>query len=518
MLLTLPAAAKAPGSACAACHPKETAGYDASAMAHSLGPVRELPSGAFVHTLSGTRFEISFHSGHMTQTLERGGESGHHDISYFVGSGSHATGFLTWAGDSLLQSPVSWYVSRHAWDMAPGYEQDRAPDFDRPVTPECLFCHAGNVRPIRGTANRYEKPPVGFESISCSRCHGDAERHLRAPTPGSIINPAKLPARARDSVCEQCHLSGVSRIPNPGKQITDFRPGQELEEVFSVYVYRGSKDPSRAAPLRVISQAQQLALSACARFSGGKMWCGSCHDPHYTPRDPKSYFRDRCLACHGAKLLASHPKPVDDCIGCHMPKRPTEDGAHTVFTDHYIARRPKADVAADPAEPLVAWHDPPAPYINRNLGLADIDTGRKLHSAAHMLAALPLLSNASREFPHDPEVQVGLGMVLLGTKHVPVAAKLFQEAASQAPGTAAYFLNEGFAWHAAHEFGKAAEALEQALRLDPRLEDAYRELALINAESHDQEALRTTVLRYLKAFPQSMEAQTFARRLQVSEP
>ena len=117
-----------------------------------------------------------------------------------------------------------------------------------------------------------------------------------------IINPRKLSFRARDSICEQCHLSGVARIPNPGNQINDFRPGEELEDIFSVYLYESSRDPSRANPLTVISQAQQLALSTCAQQSHGKLWCGSCHDPHEKPANPDVYFRARCLSCHGSDI------------------------------------------------------------------------------------------------------------------------------------------------------------------------------------------------------------------------
>jgi len=46
--------------------------------------------------------------------------------------------------------------------------------------------------------------------------------------PGSIVNPAKLQQAARDSICEQCHLAGEVRIPNPGKSMADFQPGQRV--------------------------------------------------------------------------------------------------------------------------------------------------------------------------------------------------------------------------------------------------------------------------------------------------
>ncbi len=54
----------------------------------------------------------------------------------------------------------------------------------------------------------------------------------------NIVNPAKLPKRARDSVCEQCHLEGEVRILNPGRSWRDFQPGNNLEQTAAVYVVK----------------------------------------------------------------------------------------------------------------------------------------------------------------------------------------------------------------------------------------------------------------------------------------
>jgi tetratricopeptide (TPR) repeat protein len=503
---------------CDACHPKEVAGFAESAMAHSLGPPRPLPAGNFIHPSSKTRFSARWDGTRMVQNLERNSASAEYDIAYAIGSGNHAIGFLIQMGDHLFQSPIAWYTKHEIWDIAPGYEETRAPDFNRPVTPQCLFCHAGQARPVRGTLNRYAAPPFQAEAITCERCHGPTKEHLRSPIPGSIINPRKLSFRARDSICEQCHLSGVARIPNPGNQISDFRPGEELEDVLSVYLYESSRDPSRANPLKVISHAQQLALSTCARQSQGKLWCGSCHDPHEKPANPRVYFRDRCLACH-ASQLAGHPKPTDDCIGCHMQRRPVRDGGHTAFTDHHISRWPRSDTASDNTpERLVAWRDPPAAFVKRNLGLADIEVGRQFQSTPHMLEALRLLTDCKHDFSYDPAVSTGIGMVLLGMKHGAEAAASFAQAAQVEPGVGSHYLDEGFAWKAANQPAKAIENFEKALQLDPLLEPAYRELAALYSQAHDPEKVRNAWERYLRALPGSLEAQTGARAIAATPP
>ncbi len=500
--------------ACADCHPKEVAGYSATAMAHSLSPPQHLPSGSFLHSVSGTRFTIRSDDVRTIQQVERHGASADHQVAYIIGSGSHAFGFLVQVGDRLFQSPVSYYTNRKIWDMAPGYEDDRRPDFDRPITPECLFCHAGTAKPIPGTLNRYETPPFTADGITCERCHGPADAHLRSPVPGSIINPGKLPARARDSICEQCHLSGEARITNPGKPLSDFHPGQNLEDVFSVYLSEGSRDPSRPRPLKVISQAQQLALSTCARMSQGKMWCGTCHNPHETPADAKSYFRARCLGCHGSALVSTHPKPTDDCIGCHMPRRPVTDGGHTVFTDHRIARvpQPDADTNEQP-QALTAWHDPPEALAKRNLGLAYIDVGRKSQSADYMYRGYRLLVACQPAFPNDPAVLTGIGLVLLGTHHGAEAAATFERTARLEPSNAEHYLDEGFAWKEAGNQIKAVESFENALRIDPLLKQAYDGLAGIYLQAHEPAKVRETFERCLKASPGSIEAQVAIRAI-----
>ena len=124
--------------------------------------------------------------------------------------------------------------------------------------------------------------------------------------------------------------------------------------------------------IKVISHVEQLQLSACARNSGDKLWCATCHDPHSQPTNSAQYFRDRCLSCHGQALLQTHAKPANDCVSCHMPKRRAKDGAHSVFTDHFIARIPQPDTLnpapVSPVEKLVAWHEPAVFWPKENLG------------------------------------------------------------------------------------------------------------------------------------------------------
>ena len=524
-LLLLPAAVRASDLPCAKCHPAETAGYLATQMGRSSGPVADAPSGRYYHPVSKTQFTIDVTSGtgvpngKMVQRIEREGIRGEYDVAFAIGSGTHAFAYAVDIGGRLFESPIGYFPGR-GWAMSPGYEQQKAPDFDRPVTEDCLFCHTGRARPVAGAYNTFEDPPLEAYGITCDRCHGPSEAHLKNPVPGSIVNPANLPERQRDSVCEQCHLAGEERVPNPGRQVADFLPGEKLEDVYSVYVKADSLDPTRPGAFKVVSQAQQLALSMCARKSQGKLWCGTCHDPHAQPKDPKAYFRDRCLSCHGLALLKTHPKPSQDCVGCHMPRRPVTDGAHTVFTDHRITRRPPpASSMAQAANgsnadlTLAAWHDPAGSLAQRNLGLADVKVGDRLEDFPLVNQGFQLLMQCWSDFANDPALLNGLGTAVLDASHGKEAAATFEQAIQLEPSSAVDQLHAGLAWKAAHDDQKAIAYFNKALELDPLLEQPYQELAAIYASENDAAKLRDTYERYRKAFPQSIRAQEDFRKI-----
>lgn len=498
--------------ACRNCHPEEVSGYLATGMGNSMSRPGQVGSGSFDHDFSQSAFSITSSPSGMTQSVERGGLVADYPIEYVIGSGNAAFGFLVRIDDYLYQSPVSFYTKRQRWDMAPGFERHPAPDFDRPVLHECLWCHAGRPKPVVFTQNRYREPVLELEVISCDRCHGPVEAHLDAPSSRTIINPAKLPRSRRDSVCEQCHLGGAERVLNPGKTFGDFQPGMQLEEVFSVYV----EDfvPAEAGRFKVVSHAEQLSLSRCYQASGEQMWCGSCHSPHQKPENPKSYYRARCLECHGQDLGEWHTEPVDDCVGCHMVRRPSFDSGHSAFTDHLIARFPNP--ASEPgrdADRLRSWRDPADPDLaQRNLGLAYVRLGERRNREDFLDEGASLLARLVQVNSLDSEGLEALGSVLLAKKAPPeaglkeLAAELLQRALQETPGIPARYRTVAAAQWQAGNTGRAIELLDRAIELDPQNRAAYQVLARIHTEAdRPQEAIQTW-RRYLERVPQSVSA------------
>jgi tetratricopeptide (TPR) repeat protein len=202
------------------------------------------------------------------------------------------------------------------------------------------------------------------------------------------------------------------------------------------------------------------------------------------------HYRERCLACHGEKLLKTHAKPADNCIACHMPGRKAKDGAHTVFTDHRIARAPvTGSQESAPVAKLIAWHEPRGALALRNLGLANIDIGERERSAEP-----------------DPVMLTKVGLVLVRKGEGTDAAEVLEYAVQLDPGRAGSHVNLGNAYKESGLAEKAIAEFERAIELDPSLESAYRSLAEIYSRAGNADGVRKTFERYLKFMPNSMTA------------
>ncbi len=482
-LLALALPVCADDKVCAACHPNEVQGYSHVSMAHSLRRAAHEPSGSF-QNVAGIKFTIYSTQTGTRQRMERSGEVSDFPVDYVIGSGTHASGYLIRIGDHLFQSPIAYYTKRHSYDMAPGYEKLTDADFTRPATEECLLCHSGKPLHIAATINSYQSPAFAPEAISCERCHGTTEEHLKRPLPGSIINPARLQGARRDSVCEQCHLTGAVRILDPGMRFEDFRPGRPLEEVYTVY--RDAMPPgSPPGRFKVISHAEQLRDSACARNSYGKLWCGTCHDPHNKPVNAAPYYADRCLRCHAGKLPMTHTKTKNDCISCHMPRRNAFDGGHTIFTDHRIAKRPQPESSFPSPTDLAAWREPDAALQKRNLALAYLNAGFQRRSAAWIVRGYRMLTEVQLAFPDDIAVLNGFGTALLEGNQPREAKFAFDRVLQLDSSNPVYEENAGRADFACGDVEAATRHIERALQLDPLLLSAAGFLKKIYRDEND---------------------------------
>jgi hypothetical protein len=477
--------------ACYFCHKDAVDGFARSEMGLSMRLPAYEPDGV-VRTPQATLREVSNREG-TWQTLESHGVTETYRVDYVIGSGTHASGYIVSLANHLFQSPVAWYKRRGAYGLAPGYETEMDPDFTRPIKPGCLFCHAGSFAPVSGTINEYAAQPFSHLAMSCSRCHGPESAHLDHPAASNIISPDRLDAASRDSVCEQCHLKGVARVLNPGKEFTDFVVGQPLEKTFTTYI--DSMPSGGQPPFKVISHSEELALSRCKRTSGNRMWCGTCHDPHHEPTDAEaaSYYRAKCMTCHGAThFAASHPSRTSNCIGCHMPKRAPNDGGHTVFTDHRIQRVPDHKPRGEPTG-IAAWRDPPAELAKRNLGIALIEAGTEEGSWPQIVSGYRTLTEVQHQFPNDCEMYQSMGNALFIGRQFSEAAIAFEMGERCNPQSTSVEASLGSVYAAAGKNDAAETHLERALVLDPMNLSAAEEL--IGLYEKGGETAKADVLR-----------------------
>ncbi len=492
---------------CEACHSEIVEGYRGTGMGRSMRiPWAGQPTGVYRHGHSGTTFQVSPAGDGVVQEVRRGGLSARYEVEFVIGSGNAAFGYLVRAGDALFQSPVTFYTELGRWGMAPGMERDPAPDFTRPVTPECLWCHAGRPRHVPGTVNSYEDGLADPPAISCERCHGPPDRHLREPARGSIFNPASASPRERDSVCEQCHLGGVIRVLNPGQTFGSFQPGRRLEQSWSVFL--GQPEAGAAEDrFQVVSHVEQLALSACAQGSGDRFWCGTCHDPHQAAADPKPYFSERCVECHAEGLSEGHAGLGSDCISCHMPRRRSHDSGHSAFTDHRIARRPASRPDPPPPSELRPWKPVPGVLARRNLGIAHILQGQEQGSFEMIRRGAAQLRDVLDQFPEDVAVLDALGTALVmgrvpreGLRLLETAVRTGRARALQYNALAAARLELG-------DKRGAEAALEEAIRLEPTLESSYRMLAKVHRDAGNSSRERDVWLRLRGRRPRLLDPQ-----------
>jgi tetratricopeptide (TPR) repeat protein len=452
------------------------------------------------------------------------------EARYVIGSGEQAMAFLLERGDGyLFQSPITWYSRKQKWGPSPGYEADN-PHFERFVKTACLFCHSNRFDHVEGTENHYRQPIFLGHAIGCERCHGPGEIHSSKPELASdelpnIVNPARLPPRLREAVCQQCHLQGDIRVVRAGRNLADFRPGLPLTSIESVFI-----SAEKVGRTRFFGQAEQMAESRCFRESGGRMGCISCHDPHELPdpRQKAAYYRGRCLNCHaekGCSLPETERRSQgrdDRCTDCHMPRSRNEQVPHTATTLHLIPRfagraESYSEVRPPPRPdgfPLIHFHRDELDAgersgASRDLGIALASSLRSVPGASPVAMsrmALPLLEKSLGANPADGPAWEAKGKVLwqLGRREESLAS--LRTALENTPDREETLVLAGTR---ASQMGRNDEALEhftRAIHINPWRADYHQVVALAHAQRQEWSSAIEAARTSLRLNPSNAEA------------
>ncbi len=478
--------------ACVECHAEISEAYKSHPMANSLWHVSDAPvvedydSNEFSPDGSH-HYSVQKKANKVLHTERRTDSSGEIysqsvPVDYAVGSGAQGRSYLIDRTGLLFMSPISWYRSAERWDLSPGYKLPGHRRFSRRIQAECMNCHAGRLNLDGQSDRRFGEPPFHELSIGCERCHGPGRAHVEfrreQPQNGRldpIVNPVDLSPIRRDDICAQCHLQGRGRVPHFGCEVTDFLPGQRLEDTCTVLVDSDQRSKKTAVP---VSQVEQLRMSACFRGSEGELGCVTCHDIHRPSQDIRTY-RQKCLDCHGEESCGlsvverTQREPNDSCVHCHMPSQPGEQIPHAGHTDHRILSKP----SSIPRETSQGFKLPeiydsgetrlPANVVNRARGIWLAQQAEFLTDRTLALRADQLLRSAKAQFPPDADILDALGTASAVSGRFEDSLKYWEQAIALSPDRDQTVRTRSILLHNLGRTEEARSSLDRYLELQP---------------------------------------------------
>ena len=484
-------------------------------MANASGLAAErLKTGVFDHRPSGVDYSLSLEGSQLVLTYKDPKDqeiAASRKLEYFLGSGHLGLTYLYSLNGYLFESPIAYYSASQSLDMKPGLESMTQAPPALPVQAQCLRCHMSAVQHSdSGTINRYSGLPFLHAGITCESCHGDTRQHLVTDGKAVVVNPSKLDAKLRDSVCISCHLEGDISVERAGHSALDFKVGDPISDYLAYFVYSGQR-----ATKRGVSEVEQLSLSMCKRTSGEAMSCMSCHDPHYTPRpqEQAAFYRKKCLACHTGATLAAHHPENPDCTSCHMTRTGAENIPHVAWTDHRILKYPEAsDATASPsaADTLVPVFSPGATRRDTALayykGLLEGNFGLQQKAYEELEAIKP-------ELPGDKDALAALGILSEKRGDYKQAQELFQEILKIDPRNLIAISNLGTLLAKSGDLQGAVSLWRPAFERNEDVAGLAKNLAQVECMVGDAAAARITLQKTLQYSPGLRDVRQMLARL-----
>jgi len=488
---------------CAQCHENTYRNYLTTPMANASGSaIEKLKAASFKHEPSGTQYDLYLMQGKAVLTYRNQQEpntSQKLPLSYFLGSGHLGTTYIYSIDNFLFESPVAWYAASNSYDMKPGLAEMKQMPPSLPMQSGCLRCHMSAVQASdSGTINRYRSLAFLHSGITCEACHGDAQQHLLKGDKSKIVNPARLAAEQRDSICISCHLEGDVTVERADHSALNYRPGESISTYLAYYIYRDANATSRG-----VSEVEQLAQSTCKRMSGDKMSCTSCHDPHFTPDASQrtAFFRSKCLACHNEpEFVTVHHPEKQDCTSCHMQTTGAQNIPHVAWTDHRILRVPESlrlETLEDKKGVLTPIFSPNA--TKRDLAMANYKAMLEGNQSLEQ-AAWEQLTQLRDTINIDPVALNALGVLNAERRDSKLAEQAFRRVLELVPDDLTALSNLGTLLAQRGKLKEAISTLQPAFDRNPDISGLAMNLARVECATGDATAARHVLETTLPTF------------------
>ena len=523
VLVCVAPAIQAQNNVCATCHSEVWQTYKRTGMARSFHrPTPEntvedyTNKNTYHHQASDTYYAMAQRDGRYFQRQWQIGFDGKQtnlqetEIDFVLGSGNHARSYLHRTGkNTLAMLPLGWYAEKGGyWAMNPGYDRPDHQALRRNVTYDCMFCHNAYPGIPAGTGDPRTVPVFLSvpEGIDCQRCHGNGDKHVALARKGAklddirnaIVNPSRLTSERQMEVCMQCHLETTSS-PLPSSIVRyerrpfSYQPGEPLGDFMLFFDHAPGKGYDDK--FEITGSVYRLRKSQCFQKSNGALKCTTCHNPHDIPRAEAAARRytEVCRQCHSSALdrlvaMGRHTASAD-CIGCHMPKRRTDDVVHAVMTDHYIQRRkPAVDLLAEKPEQrqtdATAYRGGVDLYYPRTLPKAEDELYLAIAQVTqntNLTAGIARLSAAIDKFhPARAEYYLQLGDALCNSGKCDSAVAVYEEALRREPDSEPALVRLAICLSTLRQYPRAESTLKQALKLAPDDAAAWIQLGLVH--------------------------------------